>query len=334
MHLSFAPYHLKFRHPFRLATGTRTGTDSVFVRIEHLGYTGYGEATLPPYLTETQESVVRYLLSLDVQELALVEDPMKLQDVLPYSDPFARCAVEEAWLDVMIQAGKIESPSPLRNMPAFSSLTLGMGTESETLDKLKEAEGFPLLKIKLANEKDIDFLKFIRANTKADLCVDANQGWKDIATSISFSHALKKLGVLFIEQPFSANEIEAHAELTQHAGLPVIADESVRNLKELKERLHAFSGVNIKLLKCGGPWEAFEMLHYALEQEKFTMVGCMSESSCGVYHAALMRYHVHLMDLDGPLLINNDPFSGYQLEKGKVSLGKLELIEPLNFIKA
>jgi L-alanine-DL-glutamate epimerase-like enolase superfamily enzyme len=209
-----------------------------------------------------------------------------------------------------------------------------MGNEAETLDKLKEAEGFPLLKIKLANETDIDFLKFIRAHTKADLCVDANQGWKDLSAAIAFSQDLKKLGVLFIEQPFAAQEIEVHAELTQNAALPVIADESVRNLKDLKERLHAFSGVNIKLLKCGGPWEAFEMLHYALEQQKFTMVGCMSESSCGVYHAALMRYHVHLMDLDGPLLISNDPFKGYQLDKGKVSLGKLELCEPLNFIKA
>lgn len=333
MEISWARFRLEFHHPFRLATGTRTGTDSVFVRISLGPFSGYGEATLPPYLTENTESVISYLRSVDLSAFDPIQDRISIREEIHrkhLSDYFARCALEEAYLHLIAQLGvnEFDRTGPAE---ALSTYTLGMGDEEETLQKIIEAHDFPILKIKLADEKNRRNIEFIRKHTDKPLCIDANQGWHDVNESIAFSKWLRDQHVLLIEQPFAANDLDKHFRLKEKSALPVIADESVQTLGDLRNKWKCFDGVNIKLLKCGGAEEAEKMLVFANENKLFSLIGCMSESSCGVFHAAKFRFNADLMDLDGPCLIKNDPFSGYTLTKGKIHTTELKLIAPLQF---
>lgn len=333
MKLSWCAYRLNFRHPFRLATGERTGTDSVFVRLEKNGMYGYGEATLPPYLKENTSSVISFLKTIQAECLSAATPQEFLSQLhqLEGENHFAVCALEEAFLQLQRKFNK-EDANDIRRVNTLSTYTLGLGTEEEIIEKLKIAEGFPVLKVKLQSETDQQPINLIRKYTDRPLCIDANQGWKDIEHSIRFSYWLRDMNVMMIEQPFAADHYEMHEAFRKKSALKVIADESITTLESLKKNYACFDGVNVKLLKCGGPLAASEMLRFAKEKSMFTLIGCMSESSCGVYHAAELGAEADLLDVDGPLLINNDPFNGFELNGGIIRLSKLEPGLELNFV--
>jgi L-alanine-DL-glutamate epimerase-like enolase superfamily enzyme len=160
----------------------------------------------------------------------------------------------------------------------------------------------------------------VREMTTVPLCVDVNQGWKDKQEALELIHWLKGKGVVFIEQPFPRENIDDHAWLTENSPLPVIGDEAVQRLNDLTKLKSVYSGVNIKLMKCTGLREALKMIHYARAIGMTVMLGCMTETSCGISAASQLSPMVDFADLDGNLLISNDVFDGVKVVNGKITL--------------
>lgn len=339
MQVSYALYFLEFRHPFRLSSGVRSGTESVFVKISKNGFSGYGEATLPPYLDEKPQTVIDFLTkwhrSIPDLNASPEENIERIQQLMP-GNYAAKCAVESAYLHWYCQS-KNTSLSELFNLKGENSplctYTLGVSEGNEIKTKLTEGKNFPVIKIKLDGKNDKKIISEVRVLTPKPLCVDVNQGWKDLSYAIEISEWLKEMNVLMIEQPFAKSEIELHAKFTEKSALPVIADESVQTLEDLLKYGDAFSGVNIKLLKCGGFSQAVLMAEWLKmkKKKKLILIGCMSESSCGVYHASALEGYADILDLDGPYLIKNDPFSGFEIIDGKCQRSLLTERNYLNF---
>lgn len=326
MILSYYPFHLKFKHPFKIASGTRDSTPVVFVEIQHNGMTGYGEAALPPYLSETQESVTGFLKKVDLSSLSF---PFQLPDVLDDINSIeaghfsAKAALDMALHDL---SGKLTGQPVYRiwlnDSPTLplNTYTIGMDTPDVIIQKLEEAEAFSLLKIKLGGPFDNLIIKTIRENTNKPLCVDANQGWTDAYFALDMINWLAEQQVIFIEQPLPKTEIKKMAWLKNKSPIPVIGDESVQGFNDLDEAMDLFHGINIKLMKSGGIHQAHRMIEKAKQNNMKILIGCMSESSCGVSAAAQLAGFADWTDLDGPLLITNDPFTGITYEGGKIIL--------------
>lgn len=323
MKLSFQPYKLKLKHPFKLAYGTRTETDIVLLEIEHKGLIGYGEASLPPYLNETLDSVAMYLSKLDVQML----NPYKLKDTIQYLDELdsdnnaAKAAVDIALHDLL---GKLENKSLAELLGidttnlAPSSYTIGMSSLPELKAKLEDASDYPLIKLKLGGKNDKELVSSYISSSAKPFYVDVNQGWKDKEFAMDMAAWLTEKGALFIEQPMPIDMIDETAQLTENSSIPIIADESVRRLADLTGLRGVFSGVNIKLMKSTGIFEALQMMNTAREMGFKVLVGCMAESSCAVTAAANLAPLADWADLDGPALISNDPFTGVKMKDGKL----------------
>jgi L-alanine-DL-glutamate epimerase-like enolase superfamily enzyme len=329
LELRYYPFQLKFKHPFAIAAGARDVTPVVFVELEHKGIIGYGEAALPPYLSETQESVIAFLTELNTAQF---NDPLAIQEVLRYVFSFdeknfaAKAAFDIALHDL---AGKI------LNKPTFeifglskencpqTTFTIGMDTPKIILQKVNEAKDFNLLKVKLGGPFDKLIIETIRGETDKPICVDVNQGWAEKEFALDMICYLKEQGAIFIEQPLEKNKIEDAKWLKEKSPLPIIADEAVQTFDDIEKIKEAYHGINIKLMKCGGMHSAMKMIKRAKELNLKVLIGCMSESSCGVSAAAQLTPLADWADLDGPLLISNDPFKGINYEKGKIMLNDL-----------
>ena len=296
MTLKFFPYELKLQHVFTVATYTRTTTPDVQVEIEYDGVTGYGEASMPPYLGQTVDSVTTFLRKVDLSQF---NDPFQIEDILTYvdslspADSAAKAAVDIALHDLV---GK---------------------------KTLECANKFKILKVKLGRENDHEMIETIRSVTDLPLAVDVNQGWKDRRQALEEIYWLKEKGVVMVEQPMPKEQIDDTAWLTQGSPLPIFADESIQRLKDIKAIEGAFTGINIKLMKCTGMREAWKMVNYAHARGMRVMVGCMTETSCAVSAAAQFSPLVDFADLDGNLLIANDRFKGMTVVDGKITLSDL-----------
>ena len=325
MKLTYRPYQLELKHPFKLAYGTRTVTDIVLVELEHEGLIGYGEASLPPYLEESIESVGKYLDKIDTTQL----DPFQFINTVVYlgeldtENNAAKCAADIALHDLL---GKMEGKSLGALMsipdaePAPSSFTIGMSSASELETKLKDAEPYPIIKLKLGGEHDKQLVQDYLAVSDKPYYVDVNQGWSDSGLAMEMCLWLAEKDCLFVEQPMPVHMLRETAALTEEVSIPIIADESVKRLGDLDGLKGVFSGVNIKLMKSTGIWEATRMLEEARKLNFKVLIGCMAESSCAVTAAAHLAPLADWADLDGPSLITNDPFKGVKMEDGKLIL--------------
>jgi len=324
--LKFYSFDLKFRYPFKIASGIRTTTPVVFTELSVGGMTGYGEAALPPYLPENQESVIAWLKLLDLRDFNESFSPGDVISQLENEsgDNFpAMAAIDMALHDLY---GKIHNrpvhriwADDTKHMP-LNSYTLGMDTPAILTEKLKEAGDFSLLKVKLGGPYDNLIIKTVREHTTKALCVDANQGWNDEFYALDMICRLAEQNVLFVEQPFPKEDKKKYEWLFQRSPLPVIADESIQTSLDLDEAAELFHGINIKLMKCGGMQEAYRMIIKAKALNMKILIGCMSESSCGVTAAAQLASFADWTDLDGPLLITNDPFTGISYKYGRIVL--------------
>ncbi len=190
--------------------------------------------------------------------------------------------------------------------------------------KTEEVAGqFNILKVKLGTDRDKEIVSAVRKVSGLPLTVDANQGWCDRYVALDMIYWLKEQGVVMVEQPMPVECLDDQAWLTQHSPLPIIADESVRRLADVLKIRGAFSGINIKLMKCTGMREAWKMLNLTKTLGMKVMIGCMTETSCAVSAAAQLSPVVDFADLDGNLLISNDPFRGIQVIGGKITLNDL-----------
>ncbi|MGZ3884065.1 MAG: enolase C-terminal domain-like protein, partial [Bacteroidia bacterium] len=201
-----------------------------------------------------------------------------------------------------------------------TSCTIGIGSEAETIQKLKEAEAFSFLKIKAGTADDKALIQNIRKHTDKPLYVDVNQGWRDKHKALELLYFFKEQNVVFVEQPLPVHLHEDMAWLTAGSPLPTIADESVKRLADLNQISDCFSGINIKLMKCTGTYEALKMIRYAKQKQLKVMIGCMAESSCATTAMAQLMQSGDYVDLDAPTLLKNDPFKGVTYENGKVVL--------------
>jgi L-alanine-DL-glutamate epimerase-like enolase superfamily enzyme len=324
--LSFLPYDLQLRHVFTLANSSRKNTPDILTRLEIDGMVGYGEASMPPYLGESIETATRFLSSLDLSQF---NDPFQMDDILQYVDSImpgntaAKASVDIALHDLV---GKLMQ-QPWYKIWGFNpgntpntSFTIGIDTPEVVRQKVAEAAPYKILKVKLGMATDRQMIETIRSVTDRPLCVDVNQGWTDRVKALENIHWLKENGVVLVEQPMPKTAIDDMAWLTQNSPLPTIADESFQRLSDVMKVHGVYNGVNIKLMKCTGMREAHQILTLARSLDMKVMIGCMTETSCGVSAAAQLAPKADWADLDGNLLIANDPFSGMQIIDGKITL--------------
>lgn len=324
--LTFEPYELQLRHAFNLAKYQRTTTPGVQVRLECDGITGYGEASMPPYLGESVDSVCKFLNSLDLSQF---NDPFRIEDIHEYMESVApnnraaKASVDIALHDVL---GKIMGQPWYKiwglnpdNCPN-TSFTIGIDKADVVRQKVDEAAPYKVLKVKMGLDNDKELVDIIRSKTDVPICVDANQGWDDKEKALDMCHWLAERNCLFVEQPMAKECIEETAWLRERSPLPIIADEFMQRLPDVLRASQAYDGINIKLMKSTGLHEAYQMATLARALGMKVMLGCMTETSCAVTAAAQLAPLVDYADLDGNLLIANDLFDGIKIVDGKVTI--------------
>ena len=203
-----------------------------------------------------------------------------------------------------------------------TSFTIAIGDMAEIPEKISEADPYDILKVKLGTpDHDKQIMIKIRELTDKLIRVDANEGW-DPDTALEMCKWLEDRNVEFVEQPFPADQIGNTAELRQKSPLPLYADENSLNSADIPLIAHAFDGINIKLMKCGSIEEGKRMIDLARKHDMKIMLGCMVESSIGITAAAQLASEVDAADLDGNLLVDNDPYSGVKVKDGRLVFPK------------
>lgn len=315
---------LRLRHTFRLARGATDGRRNVIVELEHDGLVGLGEAA----------PIARY--GQDAESAARAVDAMagRLGDPRAFASAAARAAVPgeraaEAAVDMALHdlAGK-RLGAPLYELLGLdpraapvTSFTIGLDAPAAMARKAREAEGYEVLKIKLGTADDRAIVEAIRGVTGRPLRVDANEGWT-LAEARERLAWLAEMGVELVEQPLPASQLAETRELRRSSPLPLFADESVHTAADVPRLAGAFDGINVKLMKCGGLGEALRMIAVARAHGLKVMLGCMIESSLAITAAAHLSPLVDYADLDGHLLITDDPFVGATVEGGRLVLPK------------
>lgn len=335
MKLTFAPYELMLRHVFTVASYSRSSTPDIQVKLEYDGFTGYGEASMPPYLAKelgTVDSVMAFLGRV-AKRLEDFPNPFLMEEILADIDRMdegnaaGKAAVDIALHDLV---GKMMGQPWYRiwglnpAMAPSTTFTIGIDTADVVRQKTREcAERFNILKVKLGRDNDREMIETIRSVTDLPIAVDANQGWKDRQHALDMVLWLKEQGIVMVEQPMPKEQLDDIAWVTEQSPLPIFADESIQRLHDIGGLRGAFTGINIKLMKCTGMHEAYKMMCTARALDMKVMMGCMTETSCAVSAAAQLSPAVDFADLDGNLLISNDRFEGVKVVKGKMTLNDL-----------
>lgn len=327
MQLSFNPYELQLRHAFNLARYQRTTTPDVQVRITLDGITGYGEASMPPYLGESVQSVTEFLSKVDLSQF---KDPFRIEDIHEYMESIApNNRAAKASVDIALHdlTGKIMgqpwykiwglNPDKTPN----TSYTISYNADpAEMRREIEETSDFRVVKVKMGLDHDKELVNALRKYTDVPICVDANQGWNDKEKALEMCQWLSERNCLFVEQPMDKAAIDDTAWLRERSPLPIIADEFMQRLPDVKRASEAYDGINIKLMKSTGMHEAYQMAVLARALGMKVMLGCMTETSCAVTAAAQLAPLVDWADLDGNLLISNDIFDGIKIVDGKVTI--------------
>ncbi len=308
MKLTVEPVTLNLRTTFRIAHGASDQRHNVFAHLDE----GVGEAPTVTYHGETQEGIIAYLQAAADH---LGDDPFRLEDILnglPPGSRSARAAIDIALHDLLgqrlgVPLWKLFGLNPTR-LPQ-TSFTIAMDTPELMAQRARES-GFPILKIKLGSADDEAMVRAIRAATPAKLRVDANAGWTR-AQAAALIPRLAQYDLELVEQPLAVGDIEGLRWLrAQKLGVPLFADESIKTARDVAEHVGGVDGVVIKLMKTSGLREAQRAMAVARAHDLQVMVSCMVETSVGVTAAAHLAPLCDLADLDGPLLISNDPYAG------------------------
>lgn len=315
-------YDLHLRHTFRLARGASDERHNLLLELEHDGLVGLGEAAPIERYEQDWQTAAAAAETI----IAQLEDPTHFYDaarvLAPDGQPAAAAAIDMALRDL---AGK-RLGVPLYELmgidPAAApptSFTIGMDTPEAVAAKVEEAGDYEILKIKMGSDDDRQILQVVRDLTDRPLRVDANEGWT-LEGAVERLEWLQAMGVELVEQPLPEGEIEAMRELRRLSPLPLFADESVHRAADIPQLAEGFDGINIKLMKCGGIGEALRMIATARAHGMQIMLGCMVESSLAITAAAHLSPLVDFADLDGNLLITNDPFEGVKVVDGRLVL--------------
>ncbi|MFN8500003.1 MAG: dipeptide epimerase [Anaerolineae bacterium] len=321
MRLTWEPLTLRLASAFNIAHGSYTERHNVLVRLDAGDVVGLGEAAVVPYLGESRAGVVA-LLEEAARGLGddawLVED---ILDALPPGSAAARGAIASALYDILGQ--RLSQPlwrvwglNPAR--APLTSVTIGIDTPA-AMAAQAQALNAPILKVKLGGPDDLALVRAIRGVTNAVIRVDANAGWSR-ETAAALIPRLADLGVEFVEQPLAADDTDGLRWLRGRSPLPLFADEAVRSTSDVARLAGAVDGVVVKLAKFGGIREARRAIDLAHALDMRVMLSCMVESTLGVSAAAHLAPLCEVADLDGPLLIANDPFQGMAYDGARLVL--------------
>ena len=325
MHIDAKPIELTLSTPFRISRGVQNTSPNVIVQINHEEYTGYGEASPDEFYGESQETVLA-CIALFAGNLG--NDPFLLTDVMERLDkiigknPSAHAAVDMALYDIAgkmlgVPLYKLLGLNPART--PHTSFTIGIDTPANMAKKALVARDYPILKVKVGTAHDIEVLKAIRDVSGAVIRVDANAGWTP-KEAIKNIHALAPYNIEFVEQPIPPHDWAGLKLIRDNVSVPIIADESCVTVEDIPRMAGIVDGINIKLMKCGGIHHALKMIHVARANNLRVMIGCMIESSLAITAAAHLTPLVDYADLDGNLLVSDDPYCGVTVEKGKLIL--------------
>jgi L-Ala-D/L-Glu epimerase len=324
MKISYRKYNLKFRHPFTISKGTKTHQPTLIVELEHLGFHGYGEAPPIAYYKIPIEKMIEDLESKKsfVEKFAFTE-PERYWHYLHHLFPqnhFLVCAIDIAAWDLY---GKMKRKKLYEfwngdiSKNPVTDYTIGIDTIDKMVAKMKELP-WPVYKIKVGTADDISIVKALRENTGSVLRVDANAAW-DLETALKIIPQLKELGVEFVEQPLAKDNWEGMKILYRESSLPLYADESCVFEQDVEKCNNHFHGINIKLTKCGGITPALRMIKKTRELDLQVMIGCMNESTIGSAAIAHLLPLIDHVDMDGPLLLEEDVATGIKYDYGKIS---------------
>lgn len=326
MKLTWKTYDLQLKHTFRISRSARDVAPVVILQMEHNGIIAYGEASPTKRYGESLETIDAFFRKLD---LARFDSPMMLEEILNYVDSVeqgntsAKCAVDLAlhdWVGKKLGVPLYELWGLNPAKTAQCSFTIAIDSKEIVEQKVREAEEYPILKVKVGLDNDEEMITSIRKITDKVLYVDANEGWKNKETALEKIKWLKDQNVEFVEQPMPADQFDDLKWLRERSPLPLIADESVLRLSEVPKLAQAFDGINIKLMKCTGLREAMRMIHTAQALNLKIMMGCMIETAVGISAGAHLAPLLDYADLDGNVLISNDPFDGVRNIKGELKL--------------
>ena len=320
-------FQLPLKHVFTIARSSTAIRDTLIVSLSAGGATGYGEATANSYYKATIPELEADIASVrDLITAFPVDEPDRLIDgLIPtlaerlIDKEFALCALDLALHDLW---GKLRGEPVwklwgLRTADApTSNYTIGIDSIPKMVEKAKEVADWPLLKIKLGTDEDLDIVRELRQHTDATFRVDANCGWTAEQT-IEFAPALKELGVEFIEQPVPAEDRDGARRVFEGSALPVIADESCVVESDVSRCEGRFHGINIKLVKCGGLAPARRMVGEARRLGLRVMAGCMTESTVGISALGQLAPLLDYVDMDGAALLAEDLADGVKVHAGR-----------------
>jgi L-alanine-DL-glutamate epimerase-like enolase superfamily enzyme len=327
--VSLRHVELSLRHRFTLSRSSDDVRHSVLLRIEHEELTGLGEAAPSRRYGESAEGASAFLRGLD---LSRFEDPFRLDEILlavaekSADNNAAKAALDMAlhdWIGKKLRLPLWKYWGLDRAKSPRTSYTIGIDSPQIVAKKVREADPFPLLKVKLGVPSDREIVQAIREVTSKPITVDANEGWKSKEEALDQILWLEERGIEFVEQPLSAKDLDGTAWLRERVHVPLFADESITGLKDLQRLKGVFDGINIKLMKCGGLKEAMNLIGEARATGMKILLGCMIETSLGISAAAQLSPLADYADLDGNLLISNDPFTGVTVHDGKLILNDL-----------
>ena len=322
MHIVSQITNLQLQHPFKIA---RRATDAsrqvISVEIDN----GIGEAAPARFYGETVETA---RIALETIAPALPDNLDAIHDVMTTVETTlggnyaAKSAIDMALHDrlgkkIGVPLYKLWGLNPQKT--PCTSFTIGLDEPEVMAEKTRHAQAYPILKVKLGTQRDIEIIKALRDVTDKPIYVDANTAWTP-KSAVRKIRELAQYGVVLIEQPTRPDDLKGLRFVRENSELPIIADESVKRATDIPALVGCVDGINIKLVKCGGLLEAHKMIHVARAHGLSVMIGCMIESSLGITAAAHLTPLVDYADLDGNLLITNDPYTGVTLDNGKLVL--------------
>ncbi len=329
MKISCKEFQLELKHAFSIAKFTRTSTPLLLLKIDFEGQTGYGEASMVPYMGESYETAHAFLKKVDWNEFQFPFDFAAINsylDSLAEGNPAVKAAIDIALHDLNGKllnkpCYEIFGADPAK-MPV-TSFTVGIDTPEVLRKKLEDAADFKVVKVKLGRDNDQEIIETIRSVTNVPLYVDANQGWNDRIKAIDLIYWLHSQGVVLIEQPMDKSDLEGNAWLTERSPIPLLADEAMQRLKDLDNLKGAYHGINIKLMKSTGMYEGHQTILKARQLGMKVLIGCMSETSIATLAGAHLAPLCDWADLDGPFLTVNNPFDQPAFVDGKYVLNDL-----------
>lgn len=323
MEVSYQSISLPFKHPFTISKGTKTHQPALIIELRHFAIRGYGEAPAISYYHIPVEKMISDLEAKRkfVEKFAF-SDPERYWHYLHHlfpGNPFLVCALDMAAWDIY---GKIKR-KPLYSLwgldtanAPLTDYTIGLDETDKMIDKIRE-KPWPVYKIKVGMEGDVEKVAALRQHTDAVFRVDANEGWT-LEQALDRIPKLKDLGVELVEQPLRKDDLEGMKVLYEKSPLPLFADEACVKESDVETCAGLFHGINIKLTKCSGITPARRMITKARELGLKVMVGCMNESSVGTAAIAHLAPMLDYVDMDGPLLLAEDIATGVGFEQGRI----------------